>query len=461
MDLLQRGKAMTQAANYIPEVRKQYEEFPYPERHPKDERQRLILPYLSRIDAVNHHCFKGRQNFENFRVLVAGGGTGDNLISWAEQLRTKKGSSVVYLDMSTASANIAKERANIRKLKNITWINDSILNIPNLNLGEFDFVECNGVLHHLKDPDAGLKALTSVLKPTGAMNLMVYAIYGRTGIYHMQNLMRLVNVGEDNPRQKVANTKTMLNQLPLHHWMNVSQKLKITVYTDMENDAGIYDLFLHEQDRAYNILEVHEWLERCGAKLCSEPGYCYVQVEYLPETYIKDPTMLARVKKMPLRQQQAIGEALSGKITKHEFYAVPGSRDDGAATVYDKELIPWTGMTSFITFQEIAKISAQHNDSLTMTFDKLPGSPTIFIPKGKYIADILDKIDGQRSVAQIVDMIMSDSKYAAAKPAEDSILSDFHELMLGLTRGHAGYLRHPSVAPFPSTTELSDRLGRL
>ena len=452
---------MTKAANYIPEVRKQYEEFPYPDRDPKEEYQRILLPYLSRMDAVNHHCFRGRQNFENFRVLVAGGGTGDNLISWAEQLRDKKGSSVVYLDMSTTSANIAKERAKIRKLKNITWINDSILNIPSLGLGQFDFVECNGVLHHLKDPDEGLKALVSVLKPTGAMNLMVYAIYGRTGVYHMQNLMRLVNKGEEDPRQKVENTKTMLKQLPLHHWMNVSQKLRITVYTDMENDAGIYDLFLHDQDRAYNILEVHEWLERCGAKLCSEPGYCYIQTEYLPETYIKDAAILEKIKKMPLRNQQAIGEALSGKITKHEFYAVPFAREDGAATVFDKELIPWAGMTGFISFQEIANLAAQHKDSLTLTFDKLPGCPTIFIPKGVYIADILVKIDGKTSVGQIVDAIMADAKYAGNKPVEADILKDFNELMLALTRGHAGFLRHPSVAPFITSKELGDRINFL
>lgn len=109
------------AENYLPSVRSQYEEFPYPERDPRDEEKRLIASYLSRLDSVNHGCFKGRQDFKNFRVLVVGGGTGDNLILWAEQLRDKEGSSVVYLDMSAASADIAKARAKKRKLSNITW----------------------------------------------------------------------------------------------------------------------------------------------------------------------------------------------------------------------------------------------------------------------------------------------------------------------------------------------------
>ena len=54
----------------------------------------------------------------------------------------------------------------------------------------FDLIVCTGVLHHLADPDAGLRALRSVLKPEGAMYLMVYAPYGRTGVYMLQDYCR-------------------------------------------------------------------------------------------------------------------------------------------------------------------------------------------------------------------------------------------------------------------------------
>jgi len=43
-------------------------------------------------------------------------------------------------------------------------------------LGEtFEHVVSTGVLHHLPDPDAGLRALHGVLAPNGALHLMVYA----------------------------------------------------------------------------------------------------------------------------------------------------------------------------------------------------------------------------------------------------------------------------------------------
>ena len=54
-----------------------------------------------------------------------------------------------------------------------------------------DLIVCTGVLHHLADPDAGLRALRSVLKPDGAMYLMVYASYGRTGVYMFRDYRHL------------------------------------------------------------------------------------------------------------------------------------------------------------------------------------------------------------------------------------------------------------------------------
>ena len=59
----------------------------------------------------------------------------------------------------------------------------------------FDLIVCTGVLHHLADPDAGLRALRSVLNPKGAMYLMVYAPYGRTGVYMLQDYCRRLGIG--------------------------------------------------------------------------------------------------------------------------------------------------------------------------------------------------------------------------------------------------------------------------
>ncbi len=446
---------MEQDGNYLPKVREQYEQYPYPERDPQDERKRLIVSHLTRLDTVNHHCFKGREDFDNdFRVLVAGGGTGDALIAWAEQLRTKRGARVTYLDMSTASTQIARKRADVRGLRNIDWINDSLLNLPNMDVGPFDFIDCSGVLHHLEDPDAGLKALLSALKPGGAMSVMVYAAYGRTGIYQVQNLMRMINDEDDTAAVKIRATREVLGSLPGHHWFNAGKRI-LRAYNDLDNDAGIFDLLLHTQDRPYSILEVHDWLERCGMKLASEPGTYYHQLQYLPETFLKDDALLEKIRSYPLKQQQAIGEALSGEIIKHEFYAVRDDAIETVARLTDDGMIPWSGIGHIAPFDQLAEISERHKDGFTVTLDQFPDKPRISVAKGTFVAGLLRAIDGARTVDQIVAAVAE--KHANA--SRDAIMKDFENLFIGMNRGHALYLRHESVAAFTPLHELMGRVS--
>lgn len=442
---------MKQNDNYLPNVREQYEHYPYPERDPQDERKRLIVSHQMRIDSINHHCFNGRQDFENdFRVLTAGGGTGDALIAWAEQLRNKPSARVTYLDLSTTSAQIARKRADVRGLQNIDWINDSLLNLPNLDVGPFDFIDCAGVLHHLEDPDAGLKALLSVLKPGGAMSLMVYAAYGRTGIYQVQNLMRMINDEQDTAGVKIRNTREVLSSLPKQHWFNVGQQA-LGAYIDLDNDAGTFDLLLHTQDRAYSILEVHDWLESCGLKMAGEPGTHYRQLQYLPETFLKDDALLKKIGKYPLKQQQAIGEALSGELNKHEFYAIPDGAAESGARLTDDGMIPWPGIGHILPFDRLAEVAEKQNDAFTITLDQFPDKPRIFVPKGAFVASLLRAIDGTRTVDQIVSAVAENH----ANASRDAIMNDFEKLFLDLNRGGAIYLRHESVAPFTPLHQLT------
>ena len=94
-------------------TRAQYEAYPYPPREPADEQHRLLAPVADSLDYLNHYGFSGRRDFDApFRVLVAGGGTGDSLVFLAEQLRDRP-ATVVYLDVSSTSMGIAKARAHL------------------------------------------------------------------------------------------------------------------------------------------------------------------------------------------------------------------------------------------------------------------------------------------------------------------------------------------------------------
>src|SRR5260221_1990485 len=143
------------------DVRAQYETLPYPPRDPRDEAIRLITGTPSHILEVNHYLFSGRLNFVRpFRALVAGCGTGDACIMLAQQMVDRRcPGEVVYLDLSTASLAICEARAKARGLRNITFLTGSLLDLPTMAIGQFDYIDCTGVLHHLPGPSAGMKAL--------------------------------------------------------------------------------------------------------------------------------------------------------------------------------------------------------------------------------------------------------------------------------------------------------------
>lgn len=315
-------------------VRLQYESFPYPYRDPADEKKRFVGTSTDNLATVQHYCFRGRKDFrQGFRALVAGGGTGDSVVHLAYQLR-QTDAKIVYVDLSSASMDIAKQRLRYYNLEDkVTWIHDSLLNLPKLDLEPFDYINCIGVLHHLPDPDEGLAALRSVLKDDGALGLMVYGQYGRTGVYQMQEMMRLINSDEPDMHVKVQNTKTILQNLPDSNWL---ERQIHHFKKDIQQDVGIYDLLLHSQDRAYTVLQLYEFLSKAGLNLI-EFNHTF-RTMYDPMIVLQNTPLLEKIQHLDKPQQQAIAELYYGNISKHVFWASP--QTNTIADPRDPECVP-------------------------------------------------------------------------------------------------------------------------
>jgi len=329
-------------SSYLESVKQQYEALPYPLRDPADERKRLIQTIGDNLLVVNHFCFRARKDFRSgFRCLVAGGGTGDSLIYLAEQLKNFD-AEVVYLDISAASRAIAEERARQRGLANIRWISASIMDIPGLGLGEFDYINCSGVLHHLESAEGGLAALNSVLKQDGAMFLMLYGTYGRREVYDMQALLRAYLPAGASIPEKIALTRKLLDNLPPTN----SFKRNIAMW-EWEfapggfGDVGLYDLLLHSQDRCFDVPGVYEFAAAEGLHVA---GFPMGADRYDPRNLVADPEVRRRLSEFPLPQRQAIAEKISCVLRTHEFYL--SRRTDSVASLDDEDnaLITFWGM---------------------------------------------------------------------------------------------------------------------
>jgi SAM-dependent methyltransferase len=435
--------------NYLPEVRNQYEALPYPPCNPQDDHKRLVLTWLEDLPMINHYCFAGKQSFQNgFKALVAGGGTGDATIFLAEQLRHTD-AQVVHLDMSEASIALAKERAQIRGLTNIRWVHDSLLNLPALaeQLGKFDYINCSGVLHHLADPDLGFKALLSVLKADGAIGLMVYATSGRTGVYQMQELMRLVNGGEADAQRKIANTRDLLASLPATNWFKRSEDLH---HDHKAGDAGLYDLLLHSQDRSYSVGELFDWLggEADGAKGGHGMHLEFTDVQrgrspYLPHMVLgaRPPPMAAALRKLPQRKQYEMAELMSGSIITHSLYV---TRNAACTAPYgDAAYVPFFYHEP-LTGEMAAQVFGSNKGQPFMLRHQHSGV-SVMVNPGRYGAKILALIDGKKTFGEIFDQFRAAWQGKAAAPDNAVLFADFAESFDSLNALDRLLLRHPSA----------------
>jgi SAM-dependent methyltransferase len=366
----------------------QYEAHPYPARDPREEAKRLIVGSPGHLREIDHWVFAAsRQASLPLNALFAGGGTGDGAIMLAAQLRAAgRAGRVTWLDRSAAARRIAEARASARGLDNIDFVEASLLELPKLGLGPFDYIDCCGVLHHLPDPAEGLAALLSVLAPGGGLGLMVYAPYGRTGVYMLQDAMRLLAPDTEALAGRLDATRRVLRHLPQSAWLRFNRGFADHI---TGGDAGLADLLLNPRDRAYTVAEFHALLASQGVAVAAwmEP------MRYDPDTYLPDPRLRARAALLDAAGRAALAEALCGNIGTHVVYAHRASEPRAMPDSTDPARVP---VAREMPGEELAR-AILPDGTLSFLFDGLRAP----VPLPPQAAAILRLVDGRRSVAEI------------------------------------------------------------
>ena len=187
-------------ATVTDEVRGFYESHPYPAPIADLDRHRELYRNPHRRRALSLLLWPTERQRANREILVAGCGTSQA----AKHAMREPDARITAIDISETSLGYTRDLQQRYGLQNLNLHRLAIEQIG--ELGQmFDQIVCTGVLHHLSDPDLGLRVLRSVLAPGGAMQLMVYAAYGRAGIYMMREYCHLLGVGSaDSPLAAVA-----------------------------------------------------------------------------------------------------------------------------------------------------------------------------------------------------------------------------------------------------------------
>ncbi|MGE3934579.1 MAG: methyltransferase [Rhodospirillaceae bacterium] len=394
-------------------VRAQYEAYPYPPRDPADEAKRLIVGSPSHVLEIDHHVFAGRRDFSRpFRALFAGGGTGDGTIMLAQQLADRGAAAeIVHLDLAAAAQDVARARAAARGLDRVRFVRGSLLDLPALGLGTFDYIDCCGVLHHLDDPLAGLKALAGALADDGGMGLMVYAPLGRTGVYPLQALLRTL-AGNAPPPDQVAVARRLLDQLPATNWFKRNPHVQ-----DHANlgDAGLYDLLLHSRDRAFTVMELAGMI---GAARLRIVGFVD-PVRYEPSAYLTDRDLLARLAHLQPLERCAFAEYLVGNMKTHAVYVVKAAnRSETVAQPDGPDAVPVMrdgDGPAFAARIRDNRVVRLHYDGIDIRLPLPPLSPAI-----------VALIDGRRSLGEIHAALSPPVDWPEFKRAFDTLYLTMH-----------------------------------
>jgi SAM-dependent methyltransferase len=364
-----------------------YESHPYPEPVATLDKRldRYRDPHRRR--AQNLLLWPLQKPRSDRAILVAGCGTSQA----ARHALMEPKARVTAIDISATSLRHTRDLQEKHGIRNLRLHRLAIERVA--ELGEtFDQIVCTGVLHHLSDPDAGLRSLRNVLARDGAMHIMVYAPYGRAGVYMMQDYCRLLGVGvTDAELRELGET---VQALPADHPIaGVVKRAK-----DFARAHALADALLNPQDRAYSVPELYDWLERCGLEF----GRWHEQAPYLPQCGAIDRAPHgARLAELPPRAQHAALELLRGTMDRHSFVAYRDDREREAQPIaFEGELwrdfvpvrLPWT-----LTIKD----RAPRGVSAALI------NPSHIYPDLALLIDaaqerVLTAIDGERSAAEIL-----------------------------------------------------------
>ena len=369
-------------------VRNFYERYPYPRPVESLDKYRQRWQDEQRRRADYRLFWPARAYREDHSILIAGCGTSQaakHAIRWPA-------AQVTGIDFSATSVRHTEKLKQKYKLKNLQVHQLPIERVNDLGTS-FDQIVCTGVLHHLADPDAGLKALREVLNPDGAVHLMVYAPYGRTGIYMLQEFARRIGIQATDG--EIRDLVAALSALPPGHPLeNLLREAP-----DFRQEAALADALLHPQDRAYSVPQLFDFIEKAGLAF----GRWVKQAPYSPHCgVIAGLPQASRIARLPLAEQYAAVELFRGTMLRH------------SAVLYRNDHPGGQQMVSFSGDAWPDYVPIRMSDTICVE-ERLPaGAAAVLINRTHTYTDLfmpidstekqwVDAIDGSRAIVDIVN----------------------------------------------------------
>jgi SAM-dependent methyltransferase len=292
-------------------VAKLYDTYPFPPEPLLDEPPPGYNWRWNWLAAYNF-CTGQKPQKQDIRILDAGCGTG---VGTEYLVHLNPHASVVGIDLSAGALDVARERCKRSGANRVEFHHLSLYDVAQLS-GEFDLINCVGVLHHLDDPIRGIQVLASKLAPGGLMHIFVYGELGRWEIKLMQKAIALIQ-GEKRGdyRDGVQVGRQIFASLPENNRIVKRERERWSL--ENQRDECFADMYVHPQEIDYNIDTLFELIDASGLEFIgfSNPGFW--QLERLLG---KAPELMVRAGELSDRQRYRLIELLDPEVTHYEFF---------------------------------------------------------------------------------------------------------------------------------------------
>ena len=247
---------------------------------------------------------------ERPRILDAGCGTG---VSTDYLCHLNPGADVLGIDISEGALTVARERLQrsgaAAQVSALRQEQRSLLDLD--DEGPFDYINSVGVLHHLDQPEAGLRSLAGRLAPDGLLHLFLYADAGRWEIHRTQQALTLLDVGTGSEGLRLGRELFEIlpegNRLARHHRERWA--------VDCAADANFADMYLHPQETSYNLERLFRFIGTAGLHFAG-----FSNPEVWDPARLLQGELLERARALPQQQQWLLMEQLDPDISHFEFF---------------------------------------------------------------------------------------------------------------------------------------------
>ena len=247
---------------------------------------------------------------EQPRILDAGCGTG---VSTDYLCHLNPGADVVGVDISDGALAVARERLERsgarQEVRSLRQQQRSLLDLG--DEASFDYINSVGVLHHLREPEAGLSSLAGLLAPEGLLHLFLYADAGRWEIHRTQKALTLLQAGTGGDGLRLG--RNLFETLPESNRLRCHHERRWAV--DCAPDANFADMYLHPQETSYDLERLFSFIETAGLHFAG-----FSNPEVWDPARLLQGELLERAQALPAFQQWSLIEQLDPDISHFEFF---------------------------------------------------------------------------------------------------------------------------------------------